>query len=374
MEILSQGIRFHPSYIMGYLGLAFCYYDLKQFNLAYSTIRPLIENNRDNLRLQKLFADICLELGKQEEGLETLKYLLFINPRDKEVAELVTDLEKEIEERYRPHHKPIFIPENELTESSKATNNPDLFDVTKLHAANAGKNDFDDWMTIDMSHEQKQEGTSSAPSRSVPSPSTTSYDQWNVKKSNEVHDATSSEQTYKVHLDLDDEDAAADEGFRPVAQTKKEDSTPMVTHTLVDLYCGQGHIEKALEVLGKILLLNPHDQKTIRKIKEIELLVQPLDQYDHHEIELEKNTKKTKISGAAKSAQVMEINDLDDLDETTEEDGRRHLMSLIDEKLGPIKIEERSSKSSLKLARVEAKLSSFLKKLQKRALDYQSRV
>ncbi len=89
MEILSNGIRFHPTYTMGYLGLAFCYFDLKQFNLAYSTLRPLLESSRDNIRLQKLFSEICIELGKKEEALETLKYLLFINPIDKTVGELV---------------------------------------------------------------------------------------------------------------------------------------------------------------------------------------------------------------------------------------------------------------------------------------------
>ena len=81
MEILSQGIRFHPNYVMGYLGLAFCYFDLRQYSLAYNTLKPLIETSRNNIRLQKLFAEICLELGYKEEALDTFKY--FQGSRDR---------------------------------------------------------------------------------------------------------------------------------------------------------------------------------------------------------------------------------------------------------------------------------------------------
>lgn len=328
MEILSQGIRFHPKYLMGYLGLAFCYYDLKQYNLAYSTLKPFIETNRDNIRLQKLFSEICLELGKKEEALETLKYLLFINPRDKEIAELVLRVEKEVEEKYQPQYKPIIIPEKEFT------NEDSIKPIT-------AKNDVDDWMTVDLNQETKTEN----------------FENWNVKKVSEVKE--DEPRSYHVHLDLDEDsdpsiEAALKDTFKaPSTKTEittSEDDTPLVTHTLVDLYCGQGHIEKALEVLEKILLLNPNDQKTIQKISEIKALVQPLEQYD-----LEK-------------PKLLEISELPDV---SEEDGRRHLMSLIDEKLRPLEIEDDHSK--VVIARmIEEKLSLFLKKIQKRALDYQS--
>ncbi len=372
MEILSQGIRFHPSYVMGYLGLAFCYYDLKQFNLAYTTIRPLVENNRDNLRLQKLFADVCLELGKQEEALETLKYLLFINPRDKDVATLVSELEKEIEERYRPNHKPIIIPENELTSEKLASEESAYFDLKNLTSNQVSeKNDFDDWMTVDLKHESKEE---SKPHLSKETEAISDYDHWSMKKGDqsqellpkksEEHKEEKVEElrTYNVHLDLDSD---SDLDFEPTELVhKKEDDTPLVTHTLVDLYCGQGHIEKALEVLEKILLLNPNDQKTIQKIQEIKRLTQPLEQFDEVQKEPEEISKPIHLA------------ELTDLKDTTEEDGRRHLMSLIDEKIGPIEIEEieEIDDTADEVHLIEEKLNLFLKKIQKRALDYQGRV
>jgi tetratricopeptide (TPR) repeat protein len=370
MEILSQGIRFHPSYVMGYLGLAFCYFDLKQFNLAYTTLRPHIESNRDNLRLQKLFADVCLELGKDEEGLETFKYLLFINPRDKEVAEQVSRLESKIENRYKPNHKPIIIPENEISTRREIPSESPLFDVDKLGSKT--KNDFDDWMTVDLNQELKSTKQVQAKSETA---AEKNYDLWNVKKSDQVHkpapevkkesklESNEDFRTYEVHLDLDEdqliesEEDESEDDHRPT-------EAPLVTHTLVDLYCGQGHIEKALEVLEKILQLNPNDKKTIQKIKEIKALMGPLDVYDDYV---------SQVPEEIHAEPIPQLVELEDLEDTTEEDGRRHLMSLIDEKVGPVEIHEENQNAEAARI-VEEKLMMFLKKIQKRALDYQNRV
>ncbi len=391
MEILSQGIRFHPTYVMGYLGLAFCYFDLKQFNLAYTTLRPLIDGNRDNLRLQKLFADVCLELGKDEEALETFKYLLFINPRDKEVADQVSRLEKKIEDRYKPNHKPIIIPENELSSQRMTPSESPLFDVSKLQSEPV--NDFDDWMTVDL-HQESKSPAKEPTAQETPK---TDYDQWNVKKSDQVHTQpqkpeepviklapvpTEDFRTYEVHLDLDDDSQIDDEiTEQPHMEQEKESNVPLVTHTLVDLYCGQGHIEKALEVLEKILILNPNDQKTIDKIREIKELmaplepIAPLDEETLSPAEDEGVAEPTQLSSIIPTSN--QLVDLDELEDVSEEDGRRHLMSLIDEKIGPIEIEEASPVSQAaekNIKGVEEKLTLFLKKIQKRALDYQGRV
>ena len=366
MEILSQGIRFHPTYLMGYLGLAFCYYDIKQYNLAYSTLRPFVESNRDNIRLQKLFSDVCLELGKKEEALETLKYLLFVNPRDKAIAELVQSVEKEVDNKYHTHHRPIIIPEDEFASEVSPNSKSEFFDLGKLNSSkNENNNDFDDWMTLDLNPEISTENSST----------NNNFDLWNLKKGDEVLNLQNEQKeeiaNFDVKLNLEDEgDEKSDFQIKlaltetlkfPInKKTTKENiinNTPLVTHTLVDLYCGQGHTEKALEVLHKILLLNPNDQRTINKIKEIEDLFQPLEQYDE-----EKQTPAP-----------IHLVEVSEPDEVSEEDGRRHLMSLIDEKLGPIEVVEDNSRLIAAQA-LEEKLSLFLKKIQKRALDYQDRV
>lgn len=286
MEILAQGLRFHPTYVVAHIGLAFCYYDIRQFNLAYTTLKPLVEENRDNIRMQKLYSDICLALSKKDEALETLKYLLFINPRDKEIAAAVTELEQELESAAATKHVPIIMPE-EMPETNFEIES--TFQIEKL--TSEPKADFDDWTTLSLGTEA-------------------------VKKTPPVEQKTE----HKIAWDM--EEAEHDVAAKP-------DHSPVVTHTLVDLYCGQGHLEKAIEILDKILILNPNDQRTIAKKNEIMALISPQE-----------------------------------LQPLTEEDGRKQLMDFIDEHVHIEVAPDLLSK----------KYDTFLKKIQKRALDYQSRI
>ena len=81
MQILKEGIRNHPSYTLGYIVLANCYFDIQNFELAYNTIRPFVAKNLENITMQKLFAKTCINLGHLEEALQTFKYLLLLNPK-----------------------------------------------------------------------------------------------------------------------------------------------------------------------------------------------------------------------------------------------------------------------------------------------------
>ncbi len=272
MEILSQGIRYNPGYVMGYMGLAFCYFDLKQFNLAYSTLRPLVESNRDNIRLQKLFADTCIAINHNDEALETLKYLLFINPRDKEIAKLVSTLEAEVDEQYKPNYKPIVIPAEEFTSEAEKSNSPSLFDVEKLNST--PKIDFDDWLHIDFANTNQKE-------KKVPN-----LDSWNVQKL--VPKAE--EKVIEPQIETSTIELALEE---------KKEEAPIDTHTLVDL---------------------------------------------------------------------------DELENATEEDGRRNLMSILDEKILSINEPVSNDDSNIKKKEeLERKLSLFLKRIHEKALDYQNR-
>jgi len=371
MEILSQGIRYNPGYVMGYMGLAFCYFDLKQYNLAYSTLRPLVESNRDNIRLQRLFADTCIAINHQDEALETLKYLLFINPRDKEIAKLVSTLEAEVEEQYKPQHKPIVIPAEEFSTAEDSTTNT-LFDVDKLNST--PKIDFDDWLHIDFAQTQQTNKKSD------------DIDGWSVQKLNTVEKSSIETKPEPVVM------AVEEETSKPILNLKTEEA-PIVTHTLVDLYCGQGHVEKALELLEKILLLNPTDQKTIEKIQEIKSLMMPepiveetraeiveleehddVDMSDEDEILNQITDDNSENLSLSTSASLV---DIEALENVTEEDGRRNLMNILDEKILSINenplVTEIDEPKTHKKEELQRKLGLFLKRIHEKALDYQNR-
>lgn len=140
LNLYREGIKKHPSYTLGYMGLAFCYFDLEQFQLAYATLRPIVESARDNIRMQKLFAQCCEKLNYKEEALTTWKYLLFINPKDQEYSARVLALESG---------------PTELVDELKY---PQSFEVDKIHASPI--DDVDDWIRMDLS-ETKSESTPS---------------------------------------------------------------------------------------------------------------------------------------------------------------------------------------------------------------------
>ncbi len=254
MEILGQGIKYHPSYSLGYLGMASCYFDIQQYSLAYSALRPLVDSNRDNLKLLRLFADTCMKLGNKDEALETYKYLLFILPKDKEIASIVSVLEDQIYEEKKPSFQPILIPENNIL------NQRIIPSVEKKNFLN----DPDSWTQLPLNENKKQHSK-------IDSIDPLDWEMQKTENLNlDVQTKTETESDLKIVLDFEKPSENNNSTFK--AQEQKEE-LPFITHTLVDLYIGQGHIEKALELLEKILLLNPNDQKTHEKILEIKELV-----------------------------------------------------------------------------------------------------
>lgn len=259
MDILSEGIRHHPSYVMGYLGLAFCYFDLKNFKLAYTTLLPLKEANRDNIRLQRLFADTCIKLSLKEEALETLKYLLFLNPKDKEVGSIVKKIENEM------GFSNVKI-ENEKNNLNFEYSN--LFKIESLINKNEKSNeDVDDWKFIDLNpiHENLEKNFENE------------INNWNQVVSSEENitqifepkkiESREEEKIVPAITEVKEEQELDREYIVNMVENEKE-----VSLVLVDLYLGQGFFDKALELLEKMHLLNPNAQNIIDKIYELKNL------------------------------------------------------------------------------------------------------
>jgi tetratricopeptide (TPR) repeat protein len=181
MEILRDGFKYHPSYQLAYVVLGNCYYDLEQYEKCHQTISPLIDSNKDNLVLNRLYADVCFKLGYLEQALESYKYLLYLNPRDSFVAAQIKLLEDD-----------LFLKRDKTQRK--------IFDID---------GGVEDWVNVDFADSKKE-----------------------------------------------------------IPQRRKVDD-PFITHTLIDLYCTQGHYERAIEILSKILEIHPSDKRTLEKLKDV---------------------------------------------------------------------------------------------------------
>lgn len=119
--ILKEGIKRHPNYILGHIGLANCYFDLEKYELAYEVVISLIKNNRENIKLQKLFARICEKTNRSYEALETYKFIQFLDPKDEMASKRLVDIDAP----------------------------PEVFSVPKCL-----ENDQADWVAVDFSVEE----------------------------------------------------------------------------------------------------------------------------------------------------------------------------------------------------------------------------
>lgn len=253
-KILKEGIRNHPSYTLGYIVLAHCYYDEQKYELTYNTLRPIVNQNADNISLQKIFAQSCIHLGHLEEALDTFKYLLFMNPKDKYFAEQV----KKLEDDLLVGHKKLS-----LEQLIKA---PDMPAITQQTVTLD-----DDWVQVDFNKPTREEPKPLLEEKK-PEPPVDNDDQWVMKKSNlEDHPILKEEKIAERSLEDDfyadefEEEGDIDE----VNATSISSETPIVSHTLIDLYCAQHYYDKAIELLEKILELNPEDVASKEKLKKV---------------------------------------------------------------------------------------------------------
>ena len=244
LKILREGIKFHPAYTMGYIVLYHVYYDQQNYELAYNTIRPFVTDNLENITLQKLFAKICINLGYLEEALQTFKYLLLINPRDQYVSEQVKLLEDD-----------LLVKEEQVEDNNFKEKRISSFDINE-----------DDWVQVDFGKGRRDSDQNDGEGWDVQK-NETPLDQFkkDLNEDNlEVKETDLDDNYFYEDYDNEDDNTKVD----------KVQSDPIITHTLVELYCKQGHYDKALEILESILDLHPEDVPTLNRAEEIRALMQ----------------------------------------------------------------------------------------------------
>jgi tetratricopeptide (TPR) repeat protein len=257
-KILKDGIRYHPTYALGYIVLAHCYYDEEKYELTYNTLRPIINQNADNISLQKIFAHACIHLGHLDEALDIFKYLLFMNPKDKYFAEQV----KRLEDDLMVGHKKLS-----LDQLIKAPNMPTITQDNSTFD--------DDWVQVDFNRPVPKEDPKPLLEEKLPTPAPTQEpeeDQWVMRKpSLEDHPILKNEVIPEKSLDDDFyADEFEEEGdIDDVNASSISSDAPIVSHTLIDLYCAQHYYDKAIELLEKILELNPNDVPSSEKLQKV---------------------------------------------------------------------------------------------------------
>ena len=318
-KILKEGIRQHPTYTLGYIVLSHCYFDQQKFELTYNTLRPIISQNADNISLQRIFAQSCINLGYLEEALDTFKYLLFMNPKDKYFAEQVKTLEDDL----HIGHKKFS-----LDQLIKAPDRPELPIETS----------DDDWVQVDFNQESTKRSTHQIEHKAetpVAKDELALDDQWVMKKPG-PESILKSEKI--IERSLEDDyyaDEFEEEGdIEEMNDQNVTNDSPIISHTLIDLYCTQRYFDKAIELLQKILELNPNDRASIDKLAVVQRM----------------KAEDSKPSHSTTPSQPLKL--------VTEEDGHDELISIIENTV--------KAKSPVEL-KIKAAFDSFLDALRMQA-------
>lgn len=93
IEIAREGLAVHPRFVGGRVALARALFDKAQYAQVVQELEPVVQDVPDNLVAQKILGESCLMLGRVSEALSAYKMLLYFNPQDTEVAQIVQELE-----------------------------------------------------------------------------------------------------------------------------------------------------------------------------------------------------------------------------------------------------------------------------------------
>jgi tetratricopeptide (TPR) repeat protein len=299
-KILRDGIKLHPTYTLGYIVLGNIYYDEGHYELAYSTIRSFIATNLENIALQKLFGKVCLELNKFDEALDTYKMILFINPKDEDSIENVATLEDKL-------NYSVVVEDKTVSADS-------IFD------------DEDDWVQVDFNKKSIIEDKNDIQvelKRNIEPVVEEKIDadfeiddddddQWSMQSPSEII-TDSPIHNNKIdfeNIEVKEHDLSSDFFYEDYDNDSDEVITPeddlltastdtghkIISHTLIDLYYSQGHVDKAISLLKEALVEAPDDEASKIKLKkyqqqldEEKSIDEMIDKVDTSKIDLKKS-------------------------------------------------------------------------------------
>lgn len=118
LEILEEGLHFHPGMASALIAKARCLFDLRRYGEASAECREIIRQNPSNIKAHKLLADICVRLGQRRAAIRALTQVVTLYPQDLEAVRALEELEN-LEAKQ-------FIPPERISRASVDTPPPAL--------------------------------------------------------------------------------------------------------------------------------------------------------------------------------------------------------------------------------------------------------
>jgi predicted regulator of Ras-like GTPase activity (Roadblock/LC7/MglB family) len=95
-ETLEKGLRENPGYVTAYVALGRIHQLSQRFDDAITAFQAALRTDRDNLVAIRQLADCYLKKGEKVEAIKKLKLFRGLQPGDREVEEIIQQLELEL--------------------------------------------------------------------------------------------------------------------------------------------------------------------------------------------------------------------------------------------------------------------------------------
>jgi tetratricopeptide (TPR) repeat protein len=93
LDILEEGLSFHPGLASALIVKARCYFDLRRYAEASLICQQILRANPANIKAQKIHADVFVRLGQRRAAISALTKVLTLFPQDREAAKALEELE-----------------------------------------------------------------------------------------------------------------------------------------------------------------------------------------------------------------------------------------------------------------------------------------
>ena len=226
LEILDEGLEFHPNLSGALVARAKCLFELKRYSDALLETKKILERNPENIRAHKVQSEIYLRLGQRNSAIRSLTHVLRLFPNDVEAQKSL----QEIEILSRPQEIKIEAPKS-ISHFQNSSGKIEEFTVGSL---------------VDHIHSIGEKSSANVSHYTPP-----------VDPSGEerFHD--------HAFIPLAMEITAGDgspEILANVSDVHDDSELTFATRTIAELYLRQGLRSKALKVLQKILRDEPSNQ------------------------------------------------------------------------------------------------------------------
>jgi tetratricopeptide (TPR) repeat protein len=101
--VLTEGLKNNPGYVTARSILGRLLFEKGDLDGSYKELEEVVKAIPDNLLSQRKLGDICILQNKPDEALRHYRLVLSLNPRDSEIASMISDIEAGRDVKTRIH-------------------------------------------------------------------------------------------------------------------------------------------------------------------------------------------------------------------------------------------------------------------------------